>query len=294
MMIPVRQLLATAQQAAYAVGAFNVYNLEGVSAVVQAAEREHCPVILQVHPSALRVGGRMLVSLCLAAAKHAAVPVGVHLDHSASLADIGQALALGVPSIMADGSHLPYPENVSFCKEAVALARVFGATVEVELGRLSGTEDGLTVSERNAKLTDPDQAVEFLEQTEADFLAVSIGNVHGHYSSEPVLDLARLAEIRSLTNRPLVLHGASGLSSAIIRRTIELGVCKFNVNTEVREAYMGALSRSMTAQKKPDLLDVMKEGIASMEPVVCARLRDFGSSGKFQLSSEVLISQPAI
>jgi tagatose 1,6-diphosphate aldolase GatY/KbaY len=289
--------LSAAQKEGYAIGAFNVYNLEGVSAVIRAAETEQSPVILQVHPGAMKVGGKLLVSLCLAAAANASVPAGVHLDHSSSLTDIGEALDLGVPSFMADGSHFPYSDNVSFCREAVALARTHGAAVEVELGRLSGTEDGLTVSERNAKLTDPAQAVDFMDRTGADFLAVCIGNVHGHYAGEPVIDMERLAEIRRLTDHPLVLHGASGLSAAIVRRTIELGVCKFNVNTEVREAYMGALSKmlaSPASKDKPDLVDVMKAGISSMEPVVRAKLRDFGSSGKYQAENEAIISHSAI
>jgi tagatose 1,6-diphosphate aldolase GatY/KbaY len=293
MIVSSRQLLSTAQEEGYAIGAFNVYNLEGVSAVIRAAESEQSPVMLQVHPGAMKVGGKILVSLCLAAAANARVPVGVHLDHSSSLSDIGEALELGVPSIMADGSHLPYSDNVSFCKEAVALARNRGAAVEVELGRLSGTEDGLTVLERNAKLTDPAQAVDFMERTGADFLAVCIGNVHGNYAGEPVIDMERLAEIRRLTDHPLVLHGASGLSATIVRRTIELGVCKFNVNTEVREAYMNALSKVLASKDKPDLVDVMKAGISSMEPVVRAKLRDFGSSGKYEAANEAVISHSA-
>jgi len=290
MIVSARRLLSTAQEQGYAIGAFNVYNLEGVSAVLRAAESEQSPVMLQIHPSALKIGGRLLVSLCLAAAKDATVPVVVHLDHSSSLTDIGDALDLGVPSVMADGSHLPYSANVSFCKQAVELARAHGAAVEVELGRLSGTEDGLTVSERNAKLTDPAQAVDFIDQTGADFLAVCIGNVHGHYAGEPVLDMERLAKIRQLAKAPLVLHGASGLSTAVVRRTIELGVCKFNVNTEVREAYLGALARSLASPKRPDLVDVMQAGIGSMEPIVRAKLRDFGSSGRFHPDAETAIS----
>jgi tagatose 1,6-diphosphate aldolase GatY/KbaY len=281
MMASVRELLQTAQAGGYAIGAFNVYNLEGVAAVVRTAESEQSPVMLQIHPASLHLGGHLLISLCLAAAKQALVPVGVHLDHSASLTDIREALELGVPSVMADGSPLPYEENIAFCREAVSLARAAGADVEVELGRLSGTEDGLTVSERNAKLTDPAQAVEFMERTGASFLAVSIGNVHGHYRGEPVLDLDRLREIRRVTSVPLILHGASGLAKCAIQKTIELGVCKFNVNTEVREACIGALSRSMALPKTPDLLDVMRDSIQSMAPVIRARLCDFGSSSKF-------------
>ena len=148
----------------------------------------------------------------------------------------------------ADGSHLPYSENVAFASEMAVMAHASGAIAEVELGRLTGTEDGLTVPERNAKLTDPAQAREFVRATGADSLAVCIGNVHGHYQREPKLDMERLAEIRSAVAIPLVLHGASGLPTAMVRRAIALGVCKFNVNTELREALLGVLSSSAGAE----------------------------------------------
>src|ERR1700683_887837 len=125
-----------------------------------------------------------------------------------------------------------------------ARAHASGALAEVELGRLTGTEDGLTVPERNAKLTDPAQAAEFIRETGADSLAVCIGNVHGHYQSEPKLDMERLAEFCRAWDGPRVLHGSSGLPAAMVRRAIALGVCKFNVNTELREAFLGVLSSS--------------------------------------------------
>jgi len=283
MLTSARELLLDAQRDHYALGAFNVYNLEGVLAVVRAAENESSPAILQVHPTALELGGPVLVDLCLAAARQAQVPVAVHLDHSTSATEIRKALELGVPSVMADGSHLPYAANIAFCSEIAGLAHAADAVVEVELGRLSGTEDGLTVPQRNAKLTDPDQAAEFIQKTGADSLAVCIGNVHGHYRGEPILDMERLAQIRRLVNVPLVLHGASGLPPDTIRRAIELGVCKFNVNTEVREAYLGALANGLGSAKKPDLVDLMKQSINSMQSVVSAKLREFRSSGRSRL-----------
>jgi fructose/tagatose bisphosphate aldolase len=143
-------------------------------------------------------GGPSLVALCLAAARLARVSVGVHLDHSTSIEQIQASLDLGVPSVMADGSHLAYSENAAFCGEVVVRARRANAVVEVELERLSGTEDGLTVPERNARLTDPAQAVRFIRETGSDSLAVCIGNVHGHYRGEPVLDMERLDEIRHM------------------------------------------------------------------------------------------------
>jgi tagatose 1,6-diphosphate aldolase GatY/KbaY len=280
MLASVQELLFAAQRHVYAVGAFNVYNLEGVCAVVRAAEGECSPVILQIHPAPIRVVGKPLAALCLVAARMSQVPVGVHLDHSTSAADIRGALELGVPSIMADGSHLPYPENVAFAREMAAIAHASGAIAEVELGRLTGTEDGLTVSERNAKLTDPAQATDFIRETGADSLAVCIGNVHGHYHSEPNLDLERLSRIRNAVDVPLVLHGASGLPASVVRRAIGLGVCKFNVNTELREAFLAVLSSSASSGRKSDLLDVMKDGIAAMQSVACSKIRDFGSNGK--------------
>lgn len=244
MLSSTRSLLHTARRNAYAIGAFNVYNLEGVRAVVEAAESLESPAMLQLHPTALTYGKSPLVALCLEAARQAEVPIAVHLDHSTSSTDIQAALAAGMTSIMADGSHLPYLENLAFTREMTKFADTFGAVVEAEIGRISGTEDGLTIAEYEATMTDPDQAAEFVKETQVDALAVTIGNVHGKYRSEPKLDFKRLLAIRKLVDVPLVLHGASGLSETMISRSIQLGVCKFNVNTEVREAYLDVLKSS--------------------------------------------------
>ncbi|MGB8701835.1 MAG: class II fructose-bisphosphate aldolase, partial [Thermosynechococcaceae cyanobacterium] len=241
MLASTQELLETARRNIYAIGAFNVYNLEGVKAVVNAAEDSHSPAMLQLHPSALKYGKSALVALCLEAARAATVPISVHLDHSTATADIQHALAAGMTSIMADGSHLPYEQNLRFTRDMTQLAHGYGATVEAEIGRISGTEDGLTIAEKEAKMTDPDQAVEFVRATQVDALAVTIGNVHGEYKSEPHLDFDRLARIRGLLDIPLVLHGASGLPEWMISQSIYSGVCKFNVNTEVRQAYMQSL-----------------------------------------------------
>ena len=272
------ELMKAARENGYALGAFNVYNLEGVRAVVAAAEMEHSPAIVQIHPSVLRHGGIPLVALCLAAAREASVPMAVHLDHSTSPDDIRSALAAGVTSIMADGSGLTYADNVGFTREMVALTHKHGGTVEAELGRLAGTEDDLTVEEYEARLTDPDQAVDFLAQTGTDALAVCIGNIHGRYRSEPRLDFDRLDAIRKAVSVPLVLHGASGLPEGMVRRAIELGVCKFNVNTELREAYLGALREHLA--ESPDLLGLMQSVTDAMKGVVRSKLQVFGSAGR--------------
>jgi tagatose 1,6-diphosphate aldolase GatY/KbaY len=273
-------LLHAALMDGYAIGAFNVYNLEGVRAVVAAAEAQRSPAMLQLLPSALQHGGAPLVALCLSAARLAAVPLAVHLDHSASADDIGTALEAGLTSVMADGSHLAYDENVAFTRAMVTTAHARQAAVEAELGRLTGTEDGLTIPEYEARFTDPAQAAAFVAQTGVDALAVCIGNVHGRYRSEPRLDFDRLAAIRQAVAVPLVLHGASGLPETMVHRAIALGVCKFNVNTEVREAYVEALRACLSAPRSPDLLDLMRSAEATMQGVVAAKLQLFGSVGR--------------
>jgi tagatose 1,6-diphosphate aldolase GatY/KbaY len=279
MLTPTLALLGAAEPAGYAIGAFNVYNLEGVKAVVGAAEAERSPAMLQVHPSALAYGGAPLIALCLGAARAASVPIAVHLDHSSAAEDIRAALEAGAGSIMADGSHLDYAANVAFTREMAGLAHARGASAEAELGRLSGSEDGLTVEEYQARLTDPAQAAAFLDLTKADMLAVCIGNVHGRYRGEPRLDFERLAAIRQAVAVPLVLHGASGLPADQVGRAIALGVRKFNVNTEVREAYLAALRDTLGAPKPPDLIELMERAVVAMRAVVVEKLRLFGSAG---------------
>ncbi|MBD2176560.1 class II fructose-bisphosphate aldolase [Pseudanabaena sp. FACHB-1998] len=283
MLSSTRELLETARRNAYAIGAFNVYNLEGVKAVVNAAEISRSPAMLQLHPSALKYGKLPLVRLCIESAKSATVPISIHLDHSTSAADIRLALDAGIRSIMADGSPMTYPENLKFTREMTMLSHKFKAVVEAEIGRISGTEDGLTIAEKEAKMTDPIQALEFVHQTQVDALAVTIGNVHGEYKSPPRLDFDRLEKIRSLIDIPLVLHGASGLPAEMIQRSIQLGVCKFNVNTEVRQAYMQALKLEICGDSPKDLLEIAGEAISAMQEVIIDKLDLFGSIGKAHL-----------
>lgn len=280
MLASTMELLHAARAGGYAIGAFNVYNLEGVQAVVRAAEAEGSPAMLQLHPASLKQGGQPLVALCLAAAREARVPVAVHLDHASSAEDIRAALAAGMTSVMADGSHLPYEANAEFTRRVAELAHGHGGAVEAELGRLSGTEDGLTVAEYEAKLTDPQQSADFVARTGIDALAVCIGNVHGRYRGEPRLEFDRLAAIHRAVPVPLVLHGASGLPEAMVSRSIALGVCKFNVNTEVREAYVGTLKERLSSPRTPELVELMQAAVAAMQAVVAAKLRLFGSSGR--------------
>jgi tagatose 1,6-diphosphate aldolase GatY/KbaY len=280
MLTSTKDILEKAQKYAYAVGAFNLYNLEGAIAVVNAAEADNSPAIIQILPHVLKYGGSSLIALFLEAADSATVPMSVHLDHCEEPDMIEMALAAGIQSVLADGSKFPYQDNLTFTREMTTLAHAKGATVEAEIGRISGTEDGMTVAEKEAKMTDPDQAREFVEKSGVDFLAVTIGNVHGQYYSEPRLDFERLAKVRQQIQIPLVLHGASGLPALMIHRSIELGVCKFNVNTEVRQKYLQFWQEYGKTGSKRDLLDCQKASTSAMQEIIAQKIRLFGSAGK--------------
>ncbi|MEM9808389.1 MAG: class II fructose-bisphosphate aldolase [Cyanobacteria bacterium P01_D01_bin.56] len=280
MLTSTKELLDAAQKYSYAVGAFNLYNLEGVKAVVNAAEAENSPAMIQILPNVLEYGGSPLVALFLEAADSAKVPMSVHLDHCDDRATIETALKAGVQSILADGSKFPLAENLAFTREMTVLAHSQEATVEAEIGRISGTEDDITVAEWEAKMTDPEQAKDFVAESGVDFLAVTIGNVHGRYYREPNLDFERLARIRQLIDMPLVLHGASGLPASMIQQSIDLGVCKFNVNTEVRQKYLQFWREYGRSDDQPDLLDCQKSTTEAMQAVIAEKIRLFGSAGK--------------
>ncbi|MEO1429991.1 MAG: class II fructose-bisphosphate aldolase [Cyanobacteria bacterium J06632_19] len=280
MLTSTKELLETAQKHSYAIGAFNLYNLEGVKAVVNAAEAENSPAIIQILPDVLNYGGSPMIALFLEAAKEAKVPMSVHLDHCGDRTIIKTALEAGVTSILADGSKHSFEENLAFTTEMTILAHDNGSTVEAEIGRISGTEDGMTVAEKEAKMTNPYQAKQFVAESGVDFLAVTIGNVHGKYYGEPQLDFQRLKEVRQQLDIPLVLHGASGLPARMIRQSIELGVSKFNVNTEVRQKYLQFWREFGKTESQSDLLDCQKAATEAMQEVIAEKIRLFGSAGK--------------
>jgi len=280
MLVQTRFMLSKATQENYAVGAFNVYNLEGALSVIHAAQELNSPVIIQILPSALALGGTPLISLCLEAGKTASVPVSVHLDHCSKQKEIYMALTAGISSVMADGSMLDYEDNILFTKKIVKMASKCSAGVEGELGRLSGSEDGLSTEETKAKMTQPSQADNFIEQTKVSALAVCIGNIHGKYKTQPRLDFERLKAIAENVSIPLVLHGTSGLPDEMIIKAMKHGVCKFNVNTEVRSTFLRTLSRLFKEDKRPELIDVMRDGIDAMKHPIKEKIKLFGSANK--------------
>ena len=275
-------LLRKAKEEGYAVGAFNTNNLEITLAIVEAAVVERSPVILAVSPSAMEYAGvAYLEAIAKVASESVDVPVALHLDHGTSMEHIESALKHGFSSVMIDGSKLPFEENVSLTSKVVELAREKGVSTEGELGRLVGIEDSISVDEREASMTDPDQAAEFVERTGVDALAVAIGNAHGWYKGRPDLDFDRLREIKSKVDTLLVLHGASGIPDDMIREACSIGVDKINIDTEVRDAFRQAVAGFVSAN--PDVIDprkILMPAREAMREVVARKMRLFGCAGK--------------
>ncbi|MEU4895116.1 class II fructose-bisphosphate aldolase [Streptomyces sp. NPDC044780] len=242
---------------------FVAYNLETVQGITAAAEAADRPVLIQAGSSPFKHAGRdALMRLALDAAGRSTAGLGVHLDHSRDLAEITACLKAGYTSVMVDGSHLPFAENIALTKEAVRRARDHGAWVEAELGALPGDEDVSTNAvAQAAAMTDPRQAAEFVAATGIDALAVAVGNVHG-FTKEPVhLDLERLAAIHEALPVPLVLHGASGLPVEELHGALARGVAKVNVNAELRRAYLEAVQVTLpTALPGSDVVSLWAAG----------------------------------
>lgn len=274
------KMLADAQKGGYAVGAFNVENMEMVKAVIAAAEELHAPVMLQTTPSTIKYGTlETYYAIVAAEAKKAAVPVCLHLDHGSSFELAVQALKAGYTSVMIDGSHEDLEGNIAVSKRVADVAKACGIPVEAELGKVGGKEDDLE-AEADTN-TDPAEAKEFVERTGVTSLAVAIGTAHGFYKGTPVLDKERVSEIRKVVSIPLVLHGASGLSDDEVRECVRRGICKVNFATELRAAYTAAGKKLI--EEKPDTFDPKKLGVVGMEAVkqlVIERMKVCGCDGK--------------
>lgn len=274
------KMLADAQKGAYAVGAFNVENMEMVKAVIAAAEELHAPVMLQTTPSTIKYGTlETYYAIVAAEAKKASVPVCLHLDHGSSFELAVQALKAGYTSVMIDGSHEDLEGNIAVSKRVADVAKACGIPVEAELGKVGGKEDDLEADADTN--TDPMEAKEFVERTGVTSLAVAIGTAHGFYKGTPVLDKERVSEIRKVVSIPLVLHGASGLSDDEVRECVRRGICKVNFATELRAAYTDAGKKLI--EEKPDTFDPKKLGVVGMEAVknlVMERMKVCGCDGK--------------
>ena len=268
-LVDTKELLLDAQKHGYAVGAFNVENMEMMQAVVSAAEAEHAPVILQTTPGTLKYAdSAVFAHMAQAIAGRAAVPVAIHLDHGNSFELCEQAAADGYTSLMIDGSKLELEENIALVSRVVKMAaqQPLHPTVEAELGRLGGKEDAMEVKPGEDIYTDPAEAVRFVAETGIDSLAVAIGTAHGFYKGKPKLEFERLAQLRAAVPVPLVLHGSSGVPDEDVMHAVSLGVCKVNFATELRVAYTTAVRESLTADES--IYDPKKYGAAAREAVI--------------------------
>ncbi|MFQ5406400.1 MAG: class II fructose-1,6-bisphosphate aldolase [Candidatus Micrarchaeia archaeon] len=301
-LVSLKSLLLKAQKQRYAVGAFNVTNLESVQGVVTASEKLRSPVVLATSEKAIDYAGlENLFCLMENAAKSAGVPVGIHLDHGRDFLKIKKCIAIGYSSVMFDCSDKSFEENVRLTKRVVSLARKKGVSVEAELGVIGGVED--YVRTRGVVLTEPGEAREFVEKTGVDVLAVAIGTFHGafKFAGRAKLDFERLKLIRKAVKVPLVLHGASGVYGDVVRKAEEYGgrfsgvagvpdsqikkavqggISKVNTDTDLRFAFTGAVRRVLFLNKAVfDPRKILAPAREAVGKMTARRLKVFGSVG---------------
>lgn len=277
-----KEMLIKARKEGYAVPAFNIHNLETIHTVIEAAVEMKSPIILAATPGTMDYAGRAYIqAIAEVAAKENDIPIALHLDHHETLETIEESLKLGTKSVMIDGSHGSFEENIALSKQVAELASKYGAAVEAELGKLVGQEDDLIVEAADGAYTDPDTVVEFVERTGVDTLAVAIGTGHGVYETEPKLDFERLEKIKNLIEIPIILHGASGISQEDVRKCISLGCAKVNVSTELKMPFSDALRQFLIENpNETDTRKYMGPAKARMKEVAIEKILMCMSDGK--------------
>jgi len=286
MLVHIKEIIKKAQRGKYAVGAFNVNNLEMVLAVIRAAEKAQSPAIIQMTEGAIEYAGlEELVALIKAAAGETRVPLAIHLDHGHSPELIKKCVQIGFSSVMIDASAYPYQKNVHLTKNIVKLAHAKGVWVQAELGRLEGLEDWVKVGQGEGFFTVPADAKRFARETGINVLAVAIGNYHGVQkvleNKVLKLDLKRLARIAKIVSVPLVLHGASGFPGSQIRQAIKLGIRIINIDSDLRIAFIKAEKGFL--QKNKDVFDprkILTPAIEAMQDTIIKKMKMFGSYHK--------------
>jgi fructose-bisphosphate aldolase class II len=283
-LVTMNDILTDAEERGYAVGAFNVNDLTGVQAVAQAAEEERSPVIIQIYSGGIElIGIHYIRAMVEAAAQTVSVPVALHLDHGRDLETVATCVQGGFTSVMMDGSRLPLDENIEVSRKAAEMAHAVGISAEAELGRVGSGSEEPSEEDRRKFMTDPEEARRFVDETSVDALAVAIGSAHGLYKFKPKLDFDLLKEIRKTVNVRLVLHGGSDLPEDQIRRSIELGITKVNVATDLAVAYTKALREVVDSYEgiiwSGRVFNATRE---AMKELVRAKIQLFGSSGKIE------------
>ena len=281
-LVSMSEMLKKANEGKYAVGQFNINNLEWTQAILEAAKKENSPVILGVSEGAAKyMGGYSVVaamSAALVEAMDVNVPVALHLDHGTSFESCKAAIDAGFTSVMIDGSHHSIDENIAMTKEVVNYAHAKGVTVEAEIGTVGGEEDGIIGGIHYA---DPQESLRIVKEAGIDALAAALGSVHGPYNGDPVLGFDEMKEISELTGAPLVLHGGSGIPEEQIRKAIKFGHNKINVNTECQQVWTKAVQEFVAST--PEMYDPRKiigPGKTAITNAVSAKMIEFGSAGK--------------
>ena len=282
MLVTTKEMLLDAQKNHYGVGAFNVENLEFVMAVLAAAEETKSPVIMQTTPGTIKTAGLdYFYGMVKAAAERATVPVALHLDHGDGYERCMQALRTGYTSVMIDGSHVGFEENIALTKSVADAGKAMGVPVEAELGKVGGKEDDGPAVEGENPYTDPEEAKEFVARTGCTSLAIGVGTAHGVYTETPHIQQDVVKAIREAVDVPLVLHGTSGVPDEQVAEAVKNGICKVNYATELRQAYTKGFMAYMAENpacfdpKKPG-----KAGMAEITKIVKVRMENLGSVGR--------------
>lgn len=285
MLISGKKLLDTAYKNNFAVGAFNINNLEFLKSIINACEQNNSPVIIQTSEGAIKYAGHENISsMVKTIANSTDIPVVLHLDHGTTYETIINCIKYGYTSIMIDASHYELKENIAKTKEIVKIAHSCGVSVEAELGRLSGIEDQISVDEKDALYTNVEEAKIFVQETAIDTLAVAIGTAHGVYKGVPKLDFERLEQLNNALNIPLVLHGASGIPYNDIETAISMGISKINIDTDLRLAFSNSLRETIKNDSESfDPRKLFKDSNKAIENVVEEKIKVFKSVDKKHL-----------
>ena len=277
MLVTLQEIIAMAEEGNYCIPAFNVYNIETVMGVIDAAEELKAPVIMQLYPRLVNEQvGYYIAPVVLAAAQKAKVPVCLHLDHAAGTAEVYKSLRWGFTGIMQDGSAMSFDENVALTRSAVEMCSVLGVGVEGEIGHVGSAAD-----DSMGEFTEPGEAAEFVEKTGVTCLAVLVGNAHGHYKKTPKLDIERIASIRKACGVPLVLHGGSGIPDDQVKAAINAGIRKMNIGTDVCCAFADGTKTAVNDPNHHLAVDVfMKGAIAAVKQLAADKIRLTGADGK--------------
>jgi fructose-bisphosphate aldolase class II len=279
-------MLKKAQKGRYAVGAFNANNMEIIQAIIETAEEEKAPAILQASQGAIEYAGLdNIVAMVKVMAEKVTVPIALHLDHGTDYYQNIKCLRAGFTSLMFDGSKLPFEENVKITKKVVEMAHTCDIPVEAELGQIGkmgdSDEPGVALEKVKETMADPYEAAKFVELTKIDFLAAAVGTIHGCRTPFAKLDIPRIEKIRELTDVPLVLHGASGVNDEEVRKGISAGICKINIDTRIRMIFTEKIREII--KMNPQEIDPRKLLGPAREvakEVIRERMRVFGCSGK--------------